>query len=100
VEKYKSDAERLAKFEEWASSGLCPTLLFDDDGHWFVSFDGFGPVGAVEGVHSAFAGEQWHDTVREAIDAASAYVQSEFEHIAARKGEGQTLTNNKEPTPK
>lgn len=67
-----------ALFEKWADDGLCPMLVYDDDGHWAVSFDGYGPV-IEEDIHKDEVGvtavvqpDQWRDTVREALEAAVA----------------------------
>lgn len=72
----KADAVRLDWLEAMTHKGYCPAVVFDDDGHWAVLFDGVqsmpgdGPPFAT----SFIAGDetQWHDSIREAIDAAIA----------------------------
>ena len=75
----KRDAERLRQFTRWADEGLCPALVFDDNGHWAVSFDGAGEMftgddppqkGTVR--EALVEPGKWRDTPAEAIDAAIA----------------------------
>jgi hypothetical protein len=74
-EAAERDAERLRQFERWADDGFCPHLVFDDDGHWAVSFAGSGPSAQSDEITSHVAvvePHEWSDSVGEAIDAALA----------------------------
>lgn len=74
-EAVERDAERLCQFERWADVGFCPHLVFDDDGHWAVSFAGSGPCAQSDEItsHAAIVEpHEWHDSVGEAIDYAIA----------------------------
>jgi hypothetical protein len=85
-EAAESDAERLRQFERWADDGFCPHLVFDDDGHWAVSFAGSGPCAQSDEITSHVAvvePHEWSDSVGEAIDAALA-----TQHAAQRKEGG------------
>ena len=79
------DGARLRKFMEWADKGLCPHLVFNDNGWWAVSFEGIGPVSMNEPpsdgqFHVNVEAGQWRRTVREAIDAATETLAKEAEH--------------------
>jgi hypothetical protein len=85
-EAAERDAERLRQFERWADDGFCPHLVFDDDGHWAVSFAGSGPCAQSDEITSHVAvvePHEWSDSVGEAIDAALA-----AQYAAQRKEEG------------
>lgn len=73
------DAERLRNFEQWADQGYAPCLMFDDDGHWQVSFDGMVAVGDTKpsSLSSFTHPDRWHDSVGAAIDAATAAIAAE-----------------------
>ena len=69
-----NDTERLDWLEAQTKKGACPALLNDDNGHWAVSFEGIQncPDDGPCDISTAFfvdAGH-WHNTIREAIDAA------------------------------
>jgi hypothetical protein len=63
--------------EQTTHEGLCPALVFDDDGHWQLCFDGIQPVGG-DGVFTHIVeGEPWYDTPQEAIcGAVLAYIDA------------------------
>jgi hypothetical protein len=69
-----TDGKMLDWLEAKTHEGYCPALIFDDDGHWAVMFDGVqstpgdGPPFATS--HWAGDETQWFDSVREAIRAA------------------------------
>ena len=75
-EALRKDAERLNHFEAMADRGYCPTLVFDDDGRWAISYSGAAPVpesgGHTEAAYITVEVEpyEWQGSVREAIDAA------------------------------
>jgi len=83
----RADAERLRQFDKWADQGLCPHLVFNDNGWWAVTFDGGGDMSLIEpppdGVFTAIVeSTQWRQTVVEAIDAAiAARAQAEKEGL-------------------
>lgn len=59
-------------FEDWASQGYCPALLYDDNGHWTVSFDGIQNIPRGENpvvTDSTFFVDKdsWKDTVIDAV---------------------------------
>ena len=57
-----------SKLIEWSKEGYCPQLMYDDNGHWAVSFDSFGPAsGGQETVF--YDGVIWKDTPLEAVEA-------------------------------
>ena len=70
-----NDTDRLDWLERITHDGACPGLLYDDNGHWSVSFDGMQNVPSGEGpqdISTTFFIEAcaWHDSLRAAIDAA------------------------------
>lgn len=70
-----TDTERLDWLENITKDGACPGLIFDDNGHWAVAFDGSQNVPEGEGpqdIATSFWIEAaaWRPTIREAIDAA------------------------------
>ena len=69
-----NDTERLDWLEAQTKKGACPALLNDDNGHWAVSFEGIQncPDDGPCDISTAFFVEagHWHNTIREAIDAA------------------------------
>lgn len=70
------DAERLRQFEKWANEGLCPSLVFDDNGKWAVAFDGNAPALGDGHCINVIALDvyvdprAWQGSVGKAIDAA------------------------------
>lgn len=69
-----TDTERLDWFEARAREGGCPALVNDDNGHWAVVEDGMqslpdGPDPQFISTSFLIEAEQWHDSVRGAIDA-------------------------------
>lgn len=53
---------------QWAKEGYAPQLVYDDNGHWAVSFDSFGPA---DGAPDSVDGDlQWCDTPMNAVLAA------------------------------
>ena len=80
ADAYERDARRLATFERWADEGAAPALVFDDDGHWQVTFEGTQPIPRGDGkgydqsatICSFTDADKWHTTVAAAIDAALA----------------------------
>jgi len=52
----------------WAKEGYAPQLVYDDDGHWAVAMDSYGPVG---GAPDAILDDDliWAGTPIEAIEA-------------------------------
>lgn len=75
VRELEADAARLDYFEAEAGRGGCPALICDDDGRWAVSGDGIQNVPMGEGPHDIqtcfdVEKDQWHNSPREAIDAA------------------------------
>ena len=80
-EAVRRDAMRLRQFELWANEGLCPHLVFNDNGWWAVTFDGGGDVSLREpppsGTFTASVeDDMWRRTAGEAIDAAIAAAKS------------------------
>lgn len=72
-----TDTERLDWLEKTTHTGACPSLVFDDNKFWAVSFEGAQPAIAGEdhfdeavwfgvGIDPG----QWKPTIREAIDYA------------------------------
>ena len=69
------DAELLDWLEAMTDKGYCPAVVFDDDGHWAVLFDGIQSTPGDGPLTSSFiAGTEtaWHDSIRAAIRAARA----------------------------
>jgi len=59
-------------FVELSKIGLCPALLFDDNGHWAVSFSGIQNVSSSDepiDTQSTFycAKESWKDYIKDAL---------------------------------
>jgi hypothetical protein len=72
VGPWKMDAERLRQFTIWADAGLAPCLVYDDDGHWSVSFEGISED-SFEGWQTSWVQsrvDEWHDSPEDAIDSA------------------------------
>ena len=72
-----TDTERINWLEEQANNGACPALLNDDNGHWAVSFEGLQNCPEDSNpcdINTAFFVEtgDWKDSIREAIDCATA----------------------------
>ena len=54
---------------KWAKEGYAPTLLYDDNGHWAISFSGLIDVGSPSSQSfSTDSSLRWQDTPREAVD--------------------------------
>ena len=82
------DAKLLRQFEAWANAGYCPALVFDDSGHWAVSFEGHASVNLgdePEDLSATFfvKAEDWRDSVPEAIDAAISAMEQEQANVPA-----------------
>ena len=78
IDALRRGAERIQHFERMADQGYRPSLVFDDDGRWAVSYSGVAPV-PDDGGHQTTAyitvevqPDEWKPSVREAIDAALA----------------------------
>ncbi len=64
--------------EEITHQGYAPNLVFDDDGHWAVSFSGYqpAPIGDGEGFDGTVVigviidVDSWKPTIAEAIEYA------------------------------
>lgn len=73
-----SNDERIAAFTRWADAGLWPALVFDDNGHWAVTFAGSVPLPVndrhdrIIAVAAYVEPDQWRDSPEAAIDAAIA----------------------------
>jgi len=54
---------------KWADEGYAPSLLYDDDGHWAISFAGVMCVS--NPADQSFYDDDlvWRDTPQEAVDA-------------------------------
>lgn len=77
-----TDTELLNWLEEITHEGYCPAVLFDDNGHWTVAFDGMQNVPMEEGpcdISASFFAEEekWYPTIREAILAAMNEIRRE-----------------------
>jgi hypothetical protein len=64
----------LEWLEKTTENGWAPALLYDDNGHWTVTFQGhqscaFGEHQDVKLMHVVKA-DDWHDTIEEAFEAA------------------------------
>jgi len=75
IAELEKDAARLKQFTVWADSGLCPALVFNDNGYWAISFDGVIPMDFSEPPNDAqllidVEKSMWRETVAEAIDQA------------------------------
>lgn len=77
-----TDTERLDWLEKMADEGMAPAILYDDNGHWAMVFDGIASISASEepsdwsGSYGVEA-HQWKPTAREAIDAGIAEFRGE-----------------------
>jgi hypothetical protein len=75
-----TDTERLDWLEDQTEKGLAPAIMYDDDGHWAVSFCGSSPCPRGDGrgydepvdLGTFVEPEEWKPTIREAIDYAIA----------------------------
>jgi hypothetical protein len=73
-----ADTARIDWIERKAAEGWTPNLVYDDDGHFAVSFEGFQPIPQGDGagyaepvtVGAFVEPGDWHPSVRAAIDAA------------------------------
>lgn len=68
--------------EDITREGYCPAVLFDDNGHWTVAFDGCQNVPMEEGpcdISTSFWAEKdcWYPTLREAIMEAMNEIRRE-----------------------
>ena len=77
-----NDTERLDWLERITENGACPALIFDDNGHWTVAFDGVQSVPSgdePEDVSTSFFinAADWQPDLRAAIDAAYAKYEAE-----------------------
>ena len=60
------------RLQQLASDGYCPALLYDDNGHWALVFDGFQncPMGAAPcDINTTFyvEADDWAETIDEAV---------------------------------
>jgi hypothetical protein len=58
--------------EEMPNTGLCPALIYDDDGHWAVANDGTQTLSLQEGTNDVYTSffvkkEDWKDSPTRAI---------------------------------
>lgn len=59
--------------EELSKIGMCPSLIYDDNGHWAIATDGFQNVASgdepqdMEIIHYNIEAKYWKNTVREAL---------------------------------
>ena len=58
---------------ELTENGYCPALIFDDNGHWALAFDGTQPVNFYsepQSMHTTFYIEAgaWKNSVEEAVE--------------------------------
>lgn len=58
--------------ESLVENGICPNLLFDDNGHWAISLDGFQNVASGEdtsdvGIVSFVEAADWKNSIYEAV---------------------------------
>ena len=72
-----TDSERLDWLEHIEREGASPALLNDDNGHWAITCDGTQSLPDSEepaDIWTSFVVEkgQWHNSIREAIDAYKA----------------------------
>jgi hypothetical protein len=73
-----ADTARIDWIERKAAEGWTPNLVYDDDGHFAVSFEGFQPIPQGDGagyaepvtVGAFVEPGDWHPSVRAASDAA------------------------------
>lgn len=70
-----SAADYFEQLDQWAQEGNCPALIFDDNGHWAVSFDGIQTCQqgeAPESIQTTFfiEADDWRENIFDAIDAA------------------------------
>ena len=77
-----TDTELINWLEGITHEGHCPALLFDDNGHWTVAFDGCQNVPMGDGpcdTSTSFYAEKdkWYPTIREAILAAMTEIRRE-----------------------
>lgn len=70
-----TDTERIDWLEKITHDGMCPGLIFDDNGHWAVAFDGMQTCAAgdegqdIDTTFIVLAAE-WCNSPRKAIDKA------------------------------
>lgn len=57
--------------DKLVNTGYCPSILFDDNGHWCMSLSGIGGVGHSFSTPCTDDGTIWCDTVEEAICKAA-----------------------------
>jgi len=71
-----NDTELLDWLEKMARSGACPGIIYDDNGHWAVSFSGTQELPEEEDnpqdLWTCFLVDEheWKPSIREAIKAA------------------------------
>lgn len=73
-----TDTERLDWLEAQTHAGMAPAIVYDDDGHWAVSFSGGSPCPRGDGdgydedveLGTFVEVHEWRPTIREAIDYA------------------------------
>lgn len=70
-----TDTDRLDFLEAETQRGACPCLIYDDNGHWTVAYEGTQQVPEGDGPQDFTAtiwvlAQDWRGSIREAIDAA------------------------------
>lgn len=71
---------------ELTEKGYCPALIFDDNGHWALAFDGTQPVNFYtepQSMHTTFYIEEdmWKDSIEEAIEHGLQLISDKEEDI-------------------
>ena len=83
IESWRNSLSVEFILEELSKLGQAPSLLYDDEGHWAVSGEGFQNVviGDPIDVHMNIFVEKdmWKDTIREALDYYLDYEEKEDE---------------------
>jgi hypothetical protein len=70
IQPAKFDLEK--ELTELIRNGICPALIYDDDGHWMLATDGVQPVGGDCDMVTFFVDDKkaWKDTIQEAVEYA------------------------------
>ena len=68
-----STFDLASKLNELANVGFCPALIFDDNGHWALAFDGTQSVASLSGPVTTYStffveADMWKDTIEEAVE--------------------------------
>ena len=70
-----NDTDRINWLEKQTRKGACPALVYDDNGHWALSWTGMqnvvtGKNGKEVWTSFHVPAKDWKPTIRKAIDAA------------------------------